>query len=72
MFRLLLVVPMTVQLCLQGMTILSKKNLIESVVVKYPYHRGYWILQKDGDRSITYFFKGKDPVFLTNHYLLDF
>ena len=54
------------------MTILGKKNLIESVVVKYPYDRGYWILQKDGDRSITYFFKGKDPVFLTNHYLLDF
>ena len=27
---------------------LSKKNLIESLVVKYPYHRGYWKFQKDG------------------------
>ena len=24
------------------------KNLIESLVVKYPYHRGYWKFQKDG------------------------
>jgi len=42
---------------------LSKKNLIESLVVKYPYHRGYWKLQKDGDRSITYFFKVKTQCF---------
>ena len=34
--RLFLVVPLTVQLWLQGMTMLSKKNLIESLVVKYP------------------------------------
>ena len=33
--RLFLVVPLTVQLWLQGMTMLSKKNLIESLVVKY-------------------------------------
>ena len=48
MFRLFLVVPLTVQLLLQGVTMLSKKNLIESLVVKYPYHRGYWKFQKDG------------------------
>ena len=28
-----------------GMTMLSKKNLIQSLVVKYPYHRGYLKLQ---------------------------
>ena len=47
------------------MTMLSKKNLIESVVVKCPYHRGYWKLQKDGTGQLHMFFQGKDAVFLT-------
>ena len=64
MFRLFLVVPLTDKLWLQGMTMLSKKNLIESLVVKYPYHRGDWKFQKDGI--------GQNPVFFKNHYLLNF
>ena len=39
---------------------LSKKNLINSLVVKYPYHRGYKKFQKDGiGQFITYFLKVK-------------
>ena len=48
-----------------------KKNLIESLVVKYLYHRGYWKFQKDGTGQL-HIFKGKYPVFLKNHYLLNF
>ena len=59
MFRLFLVVPLTDKLWLQGMTMLSKKNLIESLVVKYPYHRGYWKFQKDGIGQLYIFLKVK-------------
>ena len=38
---------------------LSKKNLIESLVVKYPYHRGYWKFQKDGIGQLHIFLKVK-------------
>ena len=38
---------------------LSKKNLIESLVVKYPYHRGYWKFQKDGIGQLYIFLKVK-------------
>ena len=53
------VVTPPVQLWLQGMTMLSKKNLIESLVVKYPYHRGYWKFQKDGIGQLHNFLKVK-------------
>ena len=46
--QVVLEVPLTVQLWLQRMTMLSKNNLIKSLVVKYPYHIGYWKFQKDG------------------------
>ena len=52
------------------MTMLSKKNPIETLVVKYPYHRGYWKFHKDGMGQLHIFLK--EPVFLTNHYLLIF
>ena len=35
------------------------KNLIESLVVKYPYHRGYWKFQKDGIGQLLIFLKVK-------------
>ena len=38
---------------------LSKKNLIESLVVEYPYHRGYWKFQKDGIGQVHIFLKVK-------------
>lgn len=63
MFRLFLVVPLTIQWWLQAMTRLRKK---------YHCHRGYWKFRKDGTGQFMYFFKGKDPGFLTNHYLLHF
>ena len=38
---------------------LSKKNLIGSLVVKYPYQRGYWKFQKDEIGQLHNFLKVK-------------
>ena len=51
---------------------LRMKNLIESLVVKYPLPQRLLEIPEGWDWSITYFFKGKNPVFLKNHYLLNF
>ena len=43
---------------------LSKKNLIESLVVKYPYHRGYGKFQKDGTGQLHISLKVNNLFFL--------
>ena len=43
---------------------LSKKNLIESLVVKYPYHRGYGKFQKDGTGQLHISLKVNTLFFL--------